>query len=269
MKVVNKKRFIMASIGLAVIALLVVFIIGFNVYKYLTKSVDEKQLQESQISQEEVESKADVSPVKDESQTEEIVPVKEEALKQSGIFEVGSINQVVNKDYPLTADYVPDDLVWMDLPGTRDTQMRAEAAAALAKLFKAAQDQGIELYCCSGYRSYGLQDELYQYHVETLGKEEADLVSAKPGTSEHQTGLVMDVTSESVGFDLLESFGQTKEGAFVRDHAHEYGFIIRYPQGKTSSTGYSYEPWHIRYLGVELASDIKNSGKTLEEYYGL
>ena len=268
MKIVNKKRFIISSIGLAFITLLVVFIIVFNVYQSFSKSFDENQGQQTQISQKE-EVIPDARPVKEESGFVKAEKSETETTSSAGIFEVGSINQVVNKDYPLAADYVPNDLVWMDLAGTRDTQMRAEAAAGLEKLFKAAQAQGIELYCCSGYRSYGLQDELYQYHIETLGKEEADLVSAKPGTSEHQTGLVMDVTSESVGFDLLESFGQTKEGAFVRDHAHEYGFIIRYPQGKTSSTGYSYEPWHIRYLGVELARDVKNSGKTLEEYYGL
>jgi D-alanyl-D-alanine carboxypeptidase len=79
----------------------------------------------------------------------------------------------------------------------------------------------------------------------------------------------MDVTSESVGFDLLESFGETEEGQYIADHAHEYGFIIRYPQGKTAITGYSYEPWHLRYLGVDVATDIYNSGKTMEEYYGL
>jgi D-alanyl-D-alanine carboxypeptidase len=110
---------------------------------------------------------------------------------------------------------------------------------------------------------------LYQWNVDTYGQTEADLVSAKPGTSEHQLGLAMDVTSESVGFDLLESFGETEEGQYIADHAHEYGFIIRYPQGKTAITGYSYEPWHLRYLGVDVATDIYNSGKTMEEYYGL
>jgi D-alanyl-D-alanine carboxypeptidase len=190
-------------------------------------------------------------------------------LGASGNFESGSITQVANKQYSLSSSYVPDDLVWLDLPSTRDTQMRSEAAAALTELFNAADSAGIELYCCSGYRSYETQSELYQWNVDTYGQTEADLVSAKPGTSEHQLGLAMDVTSESVGFDLLESFGQTEEGQYIADHAHEYGFIIRYPQGKTAITGYSYEPWHLRYLGVDVATDIYNSGKTMEEYYGL
>jgi D-alanyl-D-alanine carboxypeptidase len=190
-------------------------------------------------------------------------------LGASGNFESGSITQIANKQYSLSSSYVPDDLVWLDLPSTRDTQMRSEAATALTELFNAAQSDGIELYCCSGYRSYETQSELYQWNVDTYGQTEADLVSAKPGTSEHQLGLAMDVTSESVGFDLLESFGQTEEGQYIADHAHEYGFIIRYPQGKTNITGYSYEPWHLRYLGVDVATDIYNSGKTMEEYYGL
>ncbi len=269
MKIVNKKRFIVSSIGLAFIIILVIVIIAFNVYNPFGKNLDEKQVQKTQVSQEEV--MPDATPIKEESEAENVKPDNSEREKTGpdGIFQVGSINQIVNRNYPLAADYVPSDMVWLDLPGTRDTQMRAEAVAALTKLFEAAQAQGLDLYCSSGYRSYGLQEELYDGYVATYGQEEADLFSAKPGTSEHQTGLVMDVTCESVAFDLLESFGQTKEGAFVRDHAHEYGFIIRYPQGKTSSTGYSYEPWHIRYLGVALATEVKNSGKTLEEYYGL
>ena len=86
--------------------------------------------------------------------------------------------------------------------------------------------------------------------------------------SEHQLGLAMDVTSATVGFDLLESFGATPEGQFIKDNAHKYGFIVRYPQGKTDITGYAYEPWHLRYLGVDVATAIYNSGKTMEEYYG-
>jgi len=79
----------------------------------------------------------------------------------------------------------------------------------------------------------------------------------------------MDVTSASVDFDLVENFGYTAEGQFIRDHAHEYGFIVRYPEGKTNLTGYAYEPWHLRYLGVPVATAIYNSGKTMEEFYGI
>ena len=173
---------------------------------------------------------------------------------------------LVNKTTNLDQNYVPADLVWVALPGVRDTQMRTVAATALGELFNAATKQGLTLYCCSGYRSYATQKELYAQNVSALGQSEADLVSAKPGQSEHQTGLAMDVTAESVGFDLLESFGDTKEGQFVKNNAYLYGFIIRYPNDKTSITGYSYEPWHLRYVGKDVAKVIHDKDITFEEY---
>ncbi|HAZ06415.1 MAG TPA: D-alanyl-D-alanine carboxypeptidase [Acetobacterium sp.] len=179
-----------------------------------------------------------------------------------------SITTLVNKNHSISASYIPSDLVTVDLPSTRDTQLRSVAADGLTKLFKAAESAGLELYCCSGYRSYETQSELYAWNVDTYGVDGAELVSARPGMSEHQLGLAMDVTSATVGFDLLESFGATPEGQFIKDNAHKYGFIVRYPQGKTDITGYAYEPWHLRYLGVDVATAIYNSGKTMEEYYG-
>ncbi len=157
----------------------------------------------------------------------------------------------------------------MDLPSTRETQLREEAALALTELFNVAKTEGIGLYCCSGYRSYELQTELYNWNVETYGEAEADLVSAKPGTSEHQMGLAMDVTSESAGFDLLESFGTMPEGEYIKENAYKYGFIIRYLEEKTEITGYAYEPWHLRYVGIEPATEMFKSGQTMEEYYGI
>ncbi|WP_373483658.1 D-alanyl-D-alanine carboxypeptidase family protein [Acetobacterium sp.] len=182
---------------------------------------------------------------------------------------LGSMAQLVNKNHSIPADYVPGDLVWVNLPSTRDTQLRADAAQHLIQLFNGASAQGLTLYCCSGYRSYATQSALYQWNVEMYGEAGAELVSARPGMSEHQLGLAMDVTSATVDFDLVENFGYTAEGQFIRDHAHEYGFIVRYPQGKTHITGYAYEPWHLRYLGVPVATTIYNSGKTMEEFYGI
>lgn len=280
MRIVNRKKFLITTIGLLVIILLIIALITVNVYNRMSKSNEEAAIEaENQAS-----ASTTTTQTSNSSQTTSNVKTEEDTqtatqsqstetvtgdLGASGNFESGSITQVANKQYSLSSSYVPDDLVWLDLPSTRDTQMRSEAATALTELFNAADSAGIELYCCSGYRSYETQSELYQWNVDTYGQTEADLVSAKPGTSEHQLGLAMDVTSESVGFDLLESFGQTEEGQYIADHAHEYGFIIRYPQGKTAITGYSYEPWHLRYLGVDVATDIYNSGKTMEEYYGL
>jgi len=173
---------------------------------------------------------------------------------------------LVNKTTNLDEDYLPPDLVWVDLPGVRETQLRKEAAAALEDLFAAATAKKLSLYCCSGYRSFQTQEELYAENVKSYGQKEADLVSAKPGQSEHQTGLAMDVTAESVNFDLLESFEQTSEGEFIKNNAHQYGFIIRYPEDKTTITGYAYEPWHLRYVGKDVAAEIYEKKLTFEEY---
>lgn len=181
----------------------------------------------------------------------------------------GSITQLVNKNHSISSSFVPNDLVWVNLASTRDTQLRAVAAQGLAQLFQAAGANGLSLYCCSGYRSFATRAGLYQWNVDTYGVAGAELVSARPGMSEHQLGLAMDVTSASVGFDLLESFGSTAEGVFIRENAYKYGFIVRYPEGKTDITGYAYEPWHLRYVGVAAATAITNSGQTMEEFYGI
>ncbi|WKY47208.1 M15 family metallopeptidase [Eubacteriaceae bacterium ES3] len=284
MRIVNRKKFLITTIGLLLIVLLIITLITVNVYNRMSQANDQVVAESENQANENKNTTTITTQTEANSQTTENAEVNETtqtetqvqtsdtssgSLGASGIFTEGSITQVANKQYALSSSYIPDDLTWLDLPATRDTQMRAEAAAALTELFNAAQNQGITLYCCSGYRSYETQADLYQWNVDTYGQAEADLVSAKPGTSEHQLGLAMDVTSESVGFDLLESFGQTEEGQFVKANAYKYGFIIRYPQGKTGITGYSYEPWHLRYVGVDVATDIYNSGLTMEEYYGL
>ena len=180
---------------------------------------------------------------------------------------------VVNKKRELSADYVPGDLVSVVdivptlLANTEVNQMRSEAAKALKSLFDAALEEiEIQLHARSGYRSYATQKALYEGYVSSHGVAAADTFSAKPGQSEHQTGLVMDISSESVNFLLDESFGTTTEGKWVAENAHKYGFIVRYPKGKENITGYMYEPWHLRYLGVELATSVYESGLTLEEY---
>lgn len=128
------------------------------------------------------------------------------------------------------------------------------------KLTEDAKKEGLDIYLGSGYRSYKDQVLVYNSYVETDGKEKADTYSARPGYSEHQTGLVIDVNT------INDAFGETKEAAWLAEHAHEYGFIIRYPKGKENITGYKYEPWHIRYVGSKVATDIYERGISLEEY---
>lgn len=180
---------------------------------------------------------------------------------------------LVNKKRILSKTYVPQDLVKLTevptvLENPEINQLREVAYNALIELFEAAKEEAnYELYARSGYRSYGTQESLYNSYVANWGKAAADKFSAKPGQSEHQTGLAMDITCEAMNFQLDETFGETDEGKWVAENAYRFGFIIRYPKGKEDVTGYMYEPWHIRYLGTELAKEVYESGLTLEEYF--
>ena len=184
-----------------------------------------------------------------------------------------SITVLVNRTYLLPSSYTPANLVIPDVKFSFSyvsdkRKLRKVAANALEKLFEAAEKEDIELYGVSGYRSYARQKEIYDRNIAVRGQAATDAVSAKPGSSEHQTGLTIDVSSKSVNYRLDQSFGDTKEGKWLADHAHLYGFIIRYPYGKSDITGYSYEPWHIRFVGTTVATYLFEKNITLEEYYG-
>lgn len=179
------------------------------------------------------------------------------------------INRIANKDNLLGEDEAPDDLVNITVRKASSTpiQMRAIAALALEELFNAAEADGIVLYAKSGYRKYGTQKTMYYNRLEKNdGKD--DGVVAFPGSSDHQTGLGIDVINKDLtgGVKMNESFGDTAEAQWIAEHCSEYGFFIRYPKGKTDITGVMYEPWHLRYVGKSAASYITGSGLTFEEY---
>lgn len=183
----------------------------------------------------------------------------------------GDILVLVNKERNLPADYIPENLVKPDIPfpfreDLPKKLLREEAARAIEALFAKAAADGLRLYGLSGYRSYERQEQIFTYKARKRGEEVANRTSARPGQSEHQTGLAMDVTSPGVNYRLNQSFGETKEGKWLVENAPDFGFIIRYPKGKEEITGYSYEPWHLRYVGVEAAREIAKLGITLEEY---
>ncbi len=187
------------------------------------------------------------------------------------VTDPASLYVLCNKLNRLPADYVPVNLVIPDIRSTRADDVdkryvREEMAKALEGLFAAAEEEGLYLFAASGYRSYATQESVYNSHVASKGLEAADKVSARPGHSEHQTGLAMDVTIESLGYKLEESLGLLPEGIFLAQHAHEYGLIIRYPEDKVDITGYNYEPWHLRYVGLELATFLYDNQLTLEEF---
>lgn len=177
---------------------------------------------------------------------------------------------LVNKQNRAPA--VPVTLVKPDVTPTRESvseniYMRPEAASALEALFEGAAEAGLTLYATSGYRSYSTQKAIFDRKAAERGEQAANRSVAKPGYSEHQTGLAMDIEGETtLGTGLTEAFGESPEGIWVAEHCHEYGFIIRYPRDKTNITGYIYEPWHIRYVGVEAATEIIELGVTFEEY---
>ncbi|HBU83151.1 MAG TPA: D-alanyl-D-alanine carboxypeptidase family protein [Paenibacillus sp.] len=191
---------------------------------------------------------------------------------QAVVTNAQAMTVIVNKQRSLPEGYEPSDLVEPNVPFSFDgphekRHLRKEAAEALEKLFAGAKADGIELRAVSGYRSYERQVSIYNNNVKTKGQEYTDRVSSVPGHSEHQTGLAIDVSSPSVGNALEEVFGTSKEGQWLAEHAAEYGYIIRYPKGEDDITGYVYEPWHIRYVGTDLALDVVKSGLTLEEYF--
>lgn len=178
---------------------------------------------------------------------------------------------LVNKQYRLPRDYVPEPLVIPDVPfpfqdERENMYMREDAANALENMFAAIRKEGMELFGLSGYRSFATQQQIFPTHVRNGGFVWANNFSAFPGESEHQTGLAMDVTSREVGFGLTQTFGDTKEGQWVENNAHKFGFIVRYPEGMEHITGYKYEPWHLRYVGKKHAKNIYELDITLEEY---
>ena len=170
------------------------------------------------------------------------------------------------------APAVPVALVKPDVRPTKESvseniYMQPVAARALEELFDGALEEGITLYATSGFRSYSTQKAIFERKLDTMSEKAANASVAKPGYSEHQTGLAMDVEGHSsLGSGLIQDFGETPEGKWLAENCHKYGFIIRYPKGKTDITGYVYEPWHIRYVGKEAAAEITALDVTFEEY---
>jgi D-alanyl-D-alanine carboxypeptidase len=175
---------------------------------------------------------------------------------------------VVNKQRPLAPlDYAPHHL--RAVAGT-DVELRQDAAAAAERLLADAESAGVPLLPRSGFRSYETQVDTYAHWSDVLGADEADMQSARPGYSEHQTGLALDVLAGDGTCRAFGCFGDTPQAAWLAEHAPDYGFVVRYQQGQEAVTGYTAEPWHLRYVGTRAAADLTASGaRSLEEYLGL
>ena len=175
----------------------------------------------------------------------------------------------VNKFYALSETYTPENLKNIDLTYAYDEEGKNKlidyAYDKFLELWQAANDQGFYLMVTSSYRDYESQKEIYDYRVSTWGERKADETAARPGHSEHQTGLVIDMTSKTE--PLADSFTDSKAYKWLKENAYKYGFIERYPEGKTYLTGYNPESWHWRYVGLEAAKTMHDEDITFDEYY--
>ena len=171
---------------------------------------------------------------------------------------------LVNKHYYLKEDYVPNQLEEIQslTHGTR--LLVHDARLALEEMVSDSLKENLQIRVISSYRSYDYQKRLYDQYVQEDGTEKADTYSARPGHSEHQTGLVVDLDNGITGF---ENFEDTKEFQWMQENAYRYGFILRYPKGKEDITGYDYEAWHYRYVGKDIAFQMKETGLTFDEYF--
>lgn len=185
--------------------------------------------------------------------------------------EPGSLWVIVNKQNPLPKTFSPADLTdakSLDVTNPDESKLRPDANMALAELVKSADKDKLKYVMISGYRSYDLQNIVYGGNVSKDGQKKADATSARPGYSEHQTGLALDLGRADGKCRLETCFGETLEGKWLADNAYKFGFIVRYQQGEQSIVGYSYEPWHLRYVGKELAEELFKKDLTMEEFFG-
>ena len=174
------------------------------------------------------------------------------------------VTVLVNKLHEIPKGWKPDDLE--DVIDCHQ-QLRHEANEAYTKFYQAAKAKGIAIYTISGYREPETQQLYWDNSVKVFGEEHAIQYNAYPRRSEHELGLCVDISYTTEGDRLSEKVADSALGKFIESDAYKYGFILRYPQDKVRITGYSYEPWHIRYVGVDLATKLHNENITLEEYY--
>ncbi len=172
---------------------------------------------------------------------------------------IGKPYVLVNKYNYLNSTYVPENLIKVD-----NTKLVDYVAIKFNEMKTEAKKNNLNIVAISGYRSFNYQNNLYNKYVTVDGKTKADTYSARPGYSEHQTGLAVDISN---GNNPYYSFENTKEFNWIQDNAYKYGFILRYPKDKENITGYSYESWHYRYVGLEISSYIKKNNITYDEYY--
>lgn len=232
---------------------------------------DEKKEQSSNNKQEDIDTKLTKAyPLLDKIRGEKI----DKGTTSNG-FKITEINgvtyiddvMIINKTYSLPSDYMPVDTVESPEGKTNTCNkcINKIAYKSFLNMQADAKALGLNIYIASGYRPYVSQNKIYNNYIKRDGKKAADTYSARPGYSEHQSSYAFDLNS------INDSFAKTDEGKWVNNNAYLYGFIIRFPKGKSDYTGYKYESWHLRYVGYELAKKLYNDGNwlSLEEYFGV
>lgn len=253
------------------IFLLLVVLVLFLLVKGITGCVNRDKPDDGSVKKDNVADPSTIELKGDEPPTGEDKSIRGiPDLKDVLTYDDGDLMVLVNKYHGVIRDYKPKDMVTveMSMAAWDDIQIKKEAYDAFTKMFNDAASQGYSFCICSGYRSYEYQQELFENALATQSEAEAHMFSAYPGRSEHHTGLAIDITSESMDWALSQDFADYPEGRWLDEHCQDYGFILRYPEGKEDITGYQYEPWHFRYVGMEAAKEIMSRGITFEEYLG-
>lgn len=264
-------RNVVNKVLIAVIIFLIFYILKVGGIKLIDKNIDKKEVKvNNNITKKNTTVKSSTTEVITTSSTTTTTTTKKKqdvsvSNNTDGLKIIDGI-LIVNKSYPLPKDYVPTN-TYKDATGLNYCSECINVDAyEKYKLMKADMASlGMNIWIQSGYRSYSLQESLYNKYVDRDGKLAADTYSARPGYSEHQTGLAFDLNS------ISDDFQYTSEGKWVNENAWRYGFILRYPKSKESITGYKYESWHLRYVGEDLATKLYNNGDwiTLEEHFNL
>lgn len=246
----RKKRHIRKGALAALFVLAVLIAAGFGLWRYGQKPKS---------------GKTEATP----TPTPTLAPTPEPTLDPAVFSDPQSILLLANKKHPLPSGYEPDDLVPVTIPTSNaGVTMRLEANEAMTIMAEAARRDDVTLKVSSAFRGESYQHNLYSGYAASYGSAQADRISSRPGYSEHQTGLCADFV-EGSGADFRPEFEDTASGKWLAAHAHEYGFILRYPKGKEEITGYAYEPWHFRYVGKQYAKEMYAQGAdmTFEEFF--
>ena len=246
---------------LSLLIIILVVLLGIGIYGHINKDIKEP-----------VET---ITPSPIVSTIPSIIPSETPTITYD-TTSPDSIYVIANKKHSL-GEYEPSDLVAVSHPGSNGAQyMREEAAQSFEEMMAKADEDGIVLYAQSGYRSYNTQVSLYQSYANRDGIAAADTYSSRAGYSDHQTGLAMDIMGENTRMNAsdrsycpIEQCEGSPASLWLEENAADFGFILRFPQGKQDITGYVYEWWHYRYVGREVAKEIKESNLTMEEFFNV